>query len=48
MSSWWQGLSVREKALIAGAGGLLALVVIWYGIVAPLLNHKVRAWPDFY
>ncbi|RIJ14221.1 type II secretion system protein M [Henriciella mobilis] len=43
MSGWWQGLSAREKALIASAGGLLALVIIWYGMVAPLLSGRSDA-----
>lgn len=43
MSSWWQGLSFREKVLIAGAGGLLALVIAWYAIVMPLLSGRADA-----
>ncbi|WP_084399995.1 type II secretion system protein GspM [Henriciella aquimarina] len=43
MSSWWSGLSLREKLLIALAGGLLALLVAWYGIVTPSLDARAEA-----
>lgn len=43
MNMWWQGLSLREKALIGSAGGLLAILVILYGIVTPLHSRRAEA-----
>lgn len=46
MSAWWQGLTGREKALVAGAGALLAMVVVWHGLVSPLLSGRADARAD--
>lgn len=43
MSDWWHSLSIREKALIAGAGVLMLLIVGWYGIITPSLNARAEA-----
>ncbi|WP_300381605.1 type II secretion system protein GspM [Henriciella sp.] len=43
MSNWWHALSIREKALIAAAGGLMMLVVAWYGIITPSLDARAEA-----
>ena len=40
MSSWWETLSLREKTLIGCAGAMLALIVVWYGIISPLLTAR--------
>lgn len=36
LTEWYQGLSIRERILVTVAGGLLALVVLIYGIAMPL------------
>lgn len=46
MSNWWQGLSLREKALIGCAGAILVLVVFWYGVVTPSLSARADARAD--
>ena len=46
MSGWWQGLSLREKALIGCAGAVLVLVVFWYGLVTPSLEARADARAD--
>ena len=46
MSAWWSGLSLREKALLAVAGGLAALVIVWYGLMAPALSARTEARQD--
>lgn len=33
---WWQGLTARERVLVAVAGGLLALVFVWLAVLRPL------------
>lgn len=43
MSAWWSGLSLRERILVAGAGAITALVVIWYGLMAPALSARADA-----
>lgn len=43
MNSWWQGLSLREKGLLGGAGALLLLLIGWYGVVSPLLAARNTA-----
>lgn len=43
MSAWWEGLSLREKGLIGAAGALVAILVIWYGLLAPSLAAREAA-----
>ena len=35
MSAWWSGLVLRERLLIAIAGALVALVIVWQFILVP-------------
>lgn len=46
MSGWWQALSLREKALIACAGTLVGVVIVWYGLIAPSLAARADARID--
>lgn len=43
MMSWWNDLSARERALVAVAGGLAALLVISLLIVRPLISWNASA-----
>ena len=43
MTSWWEGLSLREKWLVAAAGTLVLLLVVWYGLIAPSLDARADA-----
>lgn len=36
MKTWWTGLAPRERLLIAVAGVLLALVIVWQFIIVPV------------
>lgn len=44
--SWWSGLSRREQWLVGGLGGLLALVVLVYGVIKPLQAARADAIAD--
>jgi len=44
--NWWSGLSRREQWLVAVLGGLLALVVLVYGVVKPLQAARADALAD--
>lgn len=46
MTSWWEGLSLREKALLGCAGGLIVLVIAWYGVLSPLMSARADARTD--
>jgi type II secretory pathway component PulM len=39
----YEGLSSRERLLVLGAGGMLALAVIFLGIVSPILRAATSA-----
>ena len=43
LQQWWIALSARERRLIAVAGTLTALVVLWLGILRPLAAAQARA-----
>jgi general secretion pathway protein M len=34
-AGWWAGLAERERRLVAGAGVLLLLAVLWLAVIAP-------------
>ena len=46
LSAWWDGLSMRERVLVGTLGGLLALVVLVYGVVKPLQAARAQAYAD--
>lgn len=43
MMAWWAGLEARERLLIAIAGGLTVLVVMWQFVLVPSLNARAEA-----
>lgn len=43
MKVWWRDLSLRERSLILSAVGLLVILIIWYGIVSPMLSARSDA-----
>ncbi|MEO0983616.1 MAG: type II secretion system protein GspM [Pseudomonadota bacterium] len=43
MMEWWRAREPREQALIAVAGFLTALVVLFQGVLAPLSSANTRA-----
>jgi general secretion pathway protein M len=42
-SGWWAARSVREKRLLLAMTALLALVLIWFLVVRPLLDARAAA-----
>ena len=40
---WWRGRTRREQVLLGVMAGLLALVIAWYGVVAPISAWKADA-----
>jgi general secretion pathway protein M len=40
---WWDGRTAREHVMLAVLGGVLALVLGWFLILAPLLTWKAAA-----
>lgn len=46
MSDWWSSLSLRERAMVAVAGGLTLLIVFWQFMLIPTLNAKAAARAD--
>ena len=40
---WWDGRTAREHVMLGVLGGVLALVLAWFLILAPLLAWKVGA-----
>ena len=46
MKMWWSGLSLREQALLLTAGGLTALIILWYGLMSPALSARAEARLD--
>ncbi|QDX25589.1 type II secretion system protein M [Sphingomonas suaedae] len=46
MSLWWAGLSSRERWLVGILGGLLAVLVLVFGIVKPLQTARADAIAD--
>lgn len=43
---WWAGLSPRERWLVGTLGGLLAALVLVFGIVKPLQAARAQALAD--
>lgn len=43
MSGWWSGLEMRERLLIAIAGVLTVLVVLWQFVLVPTMNGQAEA-----
>jgi type II secretory pathway component PulM len=43
MAAWWAGRSPRERALLSVMGGLIAVLAVWYGAVAPSLDWRAAA-----
>lgn len=46
MNAYWNKLSVRERALIMGAGGLFSLLVLVLIIVRPLIDYRAASEAD--
>ena len=46
MSAWWTELAPRERLLIALAGGLLAMVIVWQFLLVPTLATRAEARAD--
>ncbi|MBA4001424.1 type II secretion system protein GspM [Brevundimonas sp.] len=40
---WWDGRTAREHVMLGVLGGVLALVLAWFLILAPLLARKAGA-----
>ena len=40
---WWDGRTAREHVMLGALGGVLALVLAWFLILAPLLAWKAGA-----
>ena len=34
--AWWEGRTRRERILLGIMAGLLAAVIAWYGVIAPI------------
>lgn len=43
---WWGGLSVRERWLVGTLGGLLAALILVFGIIKPLQAARAEALAD--
>ena len=43
MKQWWQNLNQREQQLVSVAAVVVALAVLYWGIVTPLTNAKQQA-----
>ena len=41
--AWWSGRSLREQRLLMVMGGLLAAVILWFGVVTPSLAWRAAA-----
>jgi general secretion pathway protein M len=46
VQSWWAGLSTRERWLVGTLGGLLAALILVFGIVKPLQAARAEALAD--
>ncbi len=43
MREWWAGMAPRERLLIAIAGGLIAIIVIWQFVFIPTMTARDEA-----
>jgi general secretion pathway protein M len=41
--AWWEGRTRRERVLLGVMAGLLAAVIAWYGVIAPIGAWKAGA-----
>lgn len=41
--TWWRERNVREQRLLATAGALLALVLVWFAAIRPLMDARATA-----
>jgi len=46
MTAWWNSMAARERLLIAIAGGLSLLVILWQFILVPALSARADARSD--
>lgn len=46
VGAWWAGLTSRERWLVGTLGGLLAAVVLVFGVVKPLQAARAEALAD--
>ena len=42
IAHWWNGLSPREHLMLGGLGVILALLILWYAMAAPLLVWRAE------
>lgn len=42
VAHWWNGLSPREHLMLGGLGTVVALLILWYGVAAPLLAWRAE------
>ncbi|MCP3728806.1 type II secretion system protein M [Sphingomonas sp. MG17] len=43
---WWAGLTIRERWLVGTLGGLLAALILIFGIIKPLQTARAEALAD--
>lgn len=43
LKAWWDGRSPRERAMLAVMGGLIGVLIAWYGGIAPALEWRAAA-----
>lgn len=43
IAAWWQGLSPRERAMVAAMCAAIAAFVAWFGVLAPLRAARDEA-----
>lgn len=46
MSAWWVGLTLRERAILAGGAVLLVLVVLWLLVWEPVAERRAATIAD--
>lgn len=46
MTVWWNSMALRERLLIAIAGGLSLLVIVWQFMLVPALSARADARSD--
>lgn len=44
--TWWRGLQPRERLMVGGGAGVLALLFFYFGLWAPLHNDLARLRSD--
>jgi general secretion pathway protein M len=43
---WWNDRSPRERVMLGVLGGLLAILILVFGVIGPLQNARARALAD--